>query len=99
MIGHSELECSKPAIRNQKRKLPYDVPLRAPDEKRRRIQSFGGAAAESFGNGLLLPARSHRSQSRSGGGRSSLGDESSHQSSSERVVATEEEEVVSTLKK
>jgi len=51
LLGHSEVDCPQPAARNEMGKLPYNVQLRAPEERRRRVQTFAGAAAESFGSG------------------------------------------------
>ena len=51
LMGHSVLECPTPAARNDDGKLPYDVNLRAQEEKKRRMQSFAAAAADSFGSG------------------------------------------------
>lgn len=50
-MGHSDLECPTSAERNEEGKLSYDVQLRALEERRRRIQSFVGAAVETFGSG------------------------------------------------
>jgi hypothetical protein len=50
-IGHSELECPTPVPQDEHGKLPCDAQLRAPRERRRRPQSFVGAAAESLGSG------------------------------------------------
>ncbi|CAN6232539.1 unnamed protein product [Urochloa humidicola] len=50
LMGHTDLVCPNPPPRNANGKLPYDVKLRAPDDRRRKMQSFGAAAAESFGN-------------------------------------------------
>lgn len=67
MIGHSEVDCLHPVHRDADGKVPYDVQLRAPEEKRRRLQSFAGAAAESFGIGSSSASKSPRAQySRSG---------------------------------
>jgi hypothetical protein len=99
IMGHSEVECLHPGARDDQGKLPYDVVLRAPEDRKKRRQSFAGAAAESFGSGsssVSKPPRAHAS--RSGDGRSSMGDESQH-ISSEFVGETEEqEEVQSPLK-
>jgi hypothetical protein len=65
LIGHSELECSSPNPRNAMGKLPYDVRLRAPEEGRKRLQSFAQAAVESFGSG----APSNFRHSRGSGGK------------------------------
>lgn len=44
-------------------KLPYDAKLRAPEEKRRRLQGFAQAAAESFGSSsTAAPWNSHGSE-------------------------------------
>jgi hypothetical protein len=37
IIGHSELECNNPAVRDEFGKLPYDIQLRAPEDRRRRV--------------------------------------------------------------
>ncbi|XP_039815268.1 uncharacterized protein LOC120678182 [Panicum virgatum] len=50
VMGHLTLECPNPAPRNALGKLPYEVKLRAPEEKRRKPLSFGQAAAESYGS-------------------------------------------------
>lgn len=57
VLGHSELECHQQVARDDKGKLPYDVQLRAPEERRRRLQSFAGAAADSFGSGASSVTR------------------------------------------
>lgn len=66
LIGHSDLECLTPAARNEEGKLPYDVNLRAPEEKKRRMQSFATAAAESFGSGTSSSFRQKGQPSNSG---------------------------------
>ncbi|KAK1693801.1 hypothetical protein QYE76_010498 [Lolium multiflorum] len=50
LIGHGELECKIPADRDALAKLPFDRNLRAPEEHRRRVQSFGQAAASASWN-------------------------------------------------
>lgn len=50
IMGHLRLECPTPAPHNEIGKLPYDVTLHAPEERRRKPQSFGAAAAESLGS-------------------------------------------------
>jgi hypothetical protein len=57
IMGHSELECDKPVIRNSSGKLPYDIKLRAPEVKKKKIQSFTKAVAESFGSGSLASSK------------------------------------------
>jgi hypothetical protein len=51
VIGHVEVDCVTLAARNTLNKLPYDVRLRALEERRHRIQRFLEAAAESFSSG------------------------------------------------
>jgi hypothetical protein len=65
-MGHSEIECPTPVERDEHGKLPYDVQLRAPEERRQRIQSFAGAAMESFGSGSSSAFRPPRQHSRPG---------------------------------
>jgi len=93
-MGHSELECPTPAERNDEGKLPYDVQLRAPEERRRRVQSFASAAAESFGKGSSSTSRPPRPNSRSDG-RGSL---SGSRHSDNVAGDSEEPEVQSPLK-
>ncbi|KAM0831339.1 hypothetical protein ACQ4PT_065630 [Festuca glaucescens] len=50
LIGHGELECKTPADREINGKLPFDRDLRAPEERRRRPQSFEQAAASASWN-------------------------------------------------
>ena len=74
-MGHGDLECANPAQRNALGKLPYDVLLRAPKEKKKRIQGLAQAAAESFGStSSLNPRQSHRSTPREGKSTSSTSD-------------------------
>lgn len=47
LIGHSDLECPNPAERDSDGKLPFDRGLRAPEDRRRRMQSFSQAAASA----------------------------------------------------
>jgi hypothetical protein len=47
VIGHSEVECPHPVPRHAQGKLPYDVQLRAPEERRRSYQSFVGSGSSS----------------------------------------------------
>jgi len=57
IMGHSQLECEKPVVRNASGKLPYDIQLRVFDPKRKKIQSFSEAAAERQRALLLLNSR------------------------------------------
>jgi hypothetical protein len=52
IMGHTEIECPTPAPRNGLGKLPYDVRLRAPEERKKKMLSFGQAAEESFGSSM-----------------------------------------------
>lgn len=81
VIGHSEVDCLHPVARDEQGKLPYDVQLRAPEERRKRWQSFVGAAAESYGSGTSSASKPPRTQhSKSGNVRTSHGEDgSSHQ--------------------
>ncbi|KAK3164804.1 hypothetical protein QOZ80_1AG0025010 [Eleusine coracana subsp. coracana] len=51
IIGHFELECPSPALRNAEGRLPYDVSLRAPEDKRRKMPCFGEEVSELYGSG------------------------------------------------
>lgn len=98
ILGHSEVECSHPVPRNELGKLPYDVPLGAPEERRRRLQSFAEAVAESWGSGSSSGSRPPRTQfSKSEQSRSRKGDGGSCHSSNPREEE-EELEVQSPLK-
>jgi hypothetical protein len=50
IMGHTVLDCPSPSLRNPLGKLPYDIRLRATEERRKKIQSFGQAAEESYGS-------------------------------------------------
>lgn len=65
ILGHGGIECEKPAMRNDQGKLPYerDIPLRAPEDRRKKMQSFVDAATESYGSGSSSSARSARTAS------------------------------------
>lgn len=62
VIGHSQLDCPSPAERSAEGKLPYQTKtlLRAVDDRRKKIQSFAEAAAESFGSGSSTGSRHGR---------------------------------------
>lgn len=67
LMGHMDLECPTPAQRNELGKLPYDVKLRAFEEKKKKPQSFGEAAAELFGSSGQQPKLVHRNAGQQGG--------------------------------
>lgn len=65
-MGHSELDCDKPVVHNPSGKLPYDFKLRAPEVKKKKMQSFPAAAADSFGSGSFARSKhSHGTMPRS----------------------------------
>jgi hypothetical protein len=64
ILGHSELECEEPVIRCSSGKLPYDVKLRAPEPKKKRIQSFSDAAMESYGSGGSSSSKASKESAR-----------------------------------
>ena len=79
--------------RDEYGKLPYDVQLRAPEERRRSLLSFVGAAVESFRSGSSLaskPLGTHFSKSSET--RSLVGDDGSRHSS-DFVGETKDQEV------
>lgn len=99
IMGHSEIECSSPVPRNDEGRLPYDVQLRAPEEKKRRVQGFAEAATESYGSGSSSGSRPPRAfHERSDRDRSRTGDGGSCHSSSEPREEEETPEVQSPLK-
>ncbi|EEE59262.1 hypothetical protein OsJ_11281 [Oryza sativa Japonica Group] len=51
IVGHLELEYEKPVVRYGSGKLPYDIRLRAPEIRKKKLLSFQAAVAESFGSG------------------------------------------------
>lgn len=63
ILGHSEIECDNPALCNAQGKLPYDVQLCAPEERRQKVQSFAEVAFESFGSRSSGSVGSHRTGS------------------------------------
>lgn len=94
-IGHSEMDCPTPVARDEHGKLPYDVELRALEERRRRLQTFAAVAEESFGSGSSSAFKPQRS--RSNESRSLKGNDGSRHSTS--VVGNlEDQEVQSSLK-
>jgi len=99
-MGHYEVDCPTPVERDEQGKLPYDVQLRAPEDKHRRVQSFAGAAAESFGrSGTSSAGKPPKSRfCRSGDDHSSLGDDGSHFLLSDQMGDTVDQEVQSSMK-
>jgi hypothetical protein len=50
LLGHGGMGCDKPALRNDQEKLPYerDPPLRAPEDRRKKLQGFVGSCCGVF---------------------------------------------------
>jgi hypothetical protein len=71
IIGHSQLNCDKPLVRNAEGKLPYDGNLRVFEPRRRKMQSFSEAAAESFGRESSSHSKREQARGDSGGSGSS----------------------------
>lgn len=61
-------------------KLPYGVQQWAPKDRRRRLQTFAGATAESFGSGSSSAFRAQKQHSRLNDNRSSKNDDGSRYS-------------------
>ncbi|KAK1619807.1 hypothetical protein QYE76_025324 [Lolium multiflorum] len=95
LIGHGELECKNPADRDVSGKLPFDRNLRALEERRRRPQSFGQAAASASWNSS--------SRERGGGSGKSFPSpatsRTSHESASAGAAKADETEVTSPIAK
>lgn len=99
IMGHSEIECPNPVPRNDEGKLPYDIQLRAPEDRKRRILSFSEAAAESFGSGSSSGSRLPRApQGRGGKSRATKGDDGGSCYSSSSPMEDDDLEVQSPLK-
>jgi len=92
IMGHSELECDKPLVRNDLGKLPYDIKLRASEVRKKKTQSFHEAAAESFGSG------SSTTSSKNSKGSVPRSDDLRSKIPAHGVEREEEEEVLSHLK-
>lgn len=97
-MGHSEVECPHPVARDDEGKLPYDAHLRASDDRQWKGQSFGSAAAESFGSGSSSVVRPSRSHTKSGGNHPSMGVGSSYHSLTNTGKETGDPKVQSPLK-
>jgi hypothetical protein len=91
IMGHSELECDKPVVRNASGKLPYDIKLRAPEMRKKKTQSFQEAAAESFGSGSSTGSKHSK-------GSVSKSNEQGSKNPIHENEREEEEEVLSPLK-
>jgi hypothetical protein len=77
IMGHSHLECDKPLIRNAEGKLPYDVKLRVSEPRKKKLQSFSEAAAETFGSASSSTSRQSRGSGNLSGDRRPVGGRSS----------------------
>ena len=64
VLGHSELLCPDPSLRDSDRKLPYDIELRAPeDTRKKKMASFGETASGLFNSGSQPSRTSERTPS------------------------------------
>lgn len=100
IIGHSERECELPAARDEHGRLPYDLQLRAPEERRRRM-SFAEAASSSMGGTFSYGPRSTRGSMNRDGARPNKPQETTTLCSEEPIDVGREEgeqEVNSPLK-
>jgi len=66
IIGHSEIECPTPAMRDDKGCLPYSEKLRAPEDRRLKYQS------EWHGQGDTSPRKSNSSGTWGGSSRKKM---------------------------
>lgn len=66
IMGHFEIECPNPVPMNEVSKLPYDVQLRASEERLRRVQSFAKEAANCLVGFVLRPSRTQTGRVGSG---------------------------------
>ena len=98
LMGHSTMECPTPVGRNEDGKLPYDVNLRAPEEKKHRLQTFAAAAAESFGSGSSSGFR-HSSRGTKSDSKGARSNDDGSRNSKSQVGDSGEPEVQSLLKK
>ncbi|CAN6169074.1 unnamed protein product [Urochloa humidicola] len=85
IMGHLTQECPTPAPKNVVGELPYELKLRAPEERKKKPMSFSQAAAESFGS-------SSAGERRSGSWRKASSNKSPDLNTNERA---NDEEVVS----
>jgi hypothetical protein len=90
LMGHSEIDCPNPAPRGSDGKLPYDVRLRAPFEKRTKFQSFSQAADAMFASSSVPLGAGNLSKHRDVGG-SCTPERDVTQSNSQSCTAKEEE--------
>jgi hypothetical protein len=81
------LDCEKPVTRNALGRLLYDLKLRAPEMRKKKVQSFTEAAAESFGSGSSASSKQSRG--------SVLRSENLHHTGPKSAPRREEEEVIS----
>ncbi|CAN6304644.1 unnamed protein product [Urochloa humidicola] len=58
IMGHTDLECANLVPRNEEGKLPYEKMLRAPDDRRRKLQNFAQADVEAYGSSSSGQSRS-----------------------------------------
>ncbi|CAN6173031.1 unnamed protein product [Urochloa humidicola] len=95
LMGHTGLECPTPAPRNALGKLPYDLKLRAPDDRKKKLQSFGQAAAESFGSSSM---GGRRTSARHGSEKKPASNDRRSAGTNKGVVNEGEDEITSPIK-
>uniref|UniRef100_A0A0D9XBK1 FAS1 domain-containing protein n=1 Tax=Leersia perrieri TaxID=77586 RepID=A0A0D9XBK1_9ORYZ len=97
VMGQSQIECDKPLVRNPDGRLPYDAKLRVNDFKKKKLQSFVEAAAETFGSGSSSASEQSRgSASKSGDRRTGMGSRSSKAKG--KTIGDDDDEVNSPVK-
>jgi hypothetical protein len=91
IMGHSHLDCDKPLVRNADGKLSYEAKLRVHDPKKKWLQSFSEAAAETFGSASSGNSKHSR-------GTASRSDDQHTTGRAGTPVRREEEEITSPMK-
>ncbi|KAK3127025.1 hypothetical protein QOZ80_7AG0567120 [Eleusine coracana subsp. coracana] len=69
ILGHTEIECENPVVRNAEGKLPYDVKLHVPNDCKQWLQGFVQAAATSFGSSSSASSRQSKECGNQKGGK------------------------------
>ena len=86
-MGHGDLACPIPAQRNALGKLPYDIAMRAPEDRKKKLQNLSqAAAAESFGHTSCTTFRQQSRPASQEGNRASSASEMKGTEHDEREV-------------